>query len=197
MDSPDWQNHLARTEIWSRIPFEDATLHIRSFARASSASAVPCIFSGVASILLSHASRVARHRSIQAAANLGAWDRRALDGSAPLAINHIFNYTGSATWKEEMMSREQMDGDGVCQHIEGIHEVRQAKHHECEECVKMGSSWVHLRTCQSCGVTLCCDSSPNRHASRHASDSGHPVICSAESGERWLYCYRDDALAEY
>ena len=69
--------------------------------------------------------------------------------------------------------------------------------HECEECVKLGAQWVHLRTCQACGVTLCCDSSPNRHASKHARSSGHPVVASAEPGERWLYCYPDDAYAEY
>jgi ubiquitin-hydrolase Zn-finger-containing protein len=63
--------------------------------------------------------------------------------------------------------------------------------------VKTGARWVHLRTCQECGVTLCCDSSPNRHASTHARSSRHPVIASAESGERWLYCYPDDAFAEY
>ena len=95
------------------------------------------------------------------------------------------------------MSQEQRADDGICQHIASIQEVKQAKHHECEECVKTGSRWVHLRTCQSCGVTLCCDSSLNRHASKHARDSGHPVICSAEPGERWLYCYPDDAFVEY
>ena len=87
--------------------------------------------------------------------------------------------------------------DGACEHIESIREVRHPKRHECEECVKTGSAWVHLRTCQSCGVTLCCDSSPNRHASRHARSSGHAVICSAEPSEHWLYCYPDDAYAEY
>jgi hypothetical protein len=56
---------------------------------------------------------------------------------------------------------------------------------------------MHLRTCQSCGVTLCCDSSPNRHASKHAKSSTHPVIASAEPGEQWLYCYPDEAFAEY
>ena len=61
--------------------------------------------------------------------------------------------------------------------------------------MKIGSSWVHLRTCQTCGVTLCCDSSPNRHASKHAHATGHPVIASAQPGERWLYCYPDDAFA--
>ena len=85
----------------------------------------------------------------------------------------------------------------ACAHITTIKMVRQAKKHECEECVKTGSRWVHLRTCQECGVTLCCDSSPNQHASKHARASQHPVIASAEPGERWLYCYPHDAFAEY
>jgi hypothetical protein len=56
---------------------------------------------------------------------------------------------------------------------------------------------VHLRTCQECGVTLCCDSSPNRHARKHARATQHPVVASAEMGERWMYCYPDDEVAEY
>ena len=86
---------------------------------------------------------------------------------------------------------------GSCTHIDAIGEVKPAKKRECEECVKVGDRWVHLRTCQTCGVTLCCDSSPNRHASKHARSSHHPVIASAEPGERWLYCFSDDAFAEY
>ncbi len=85
----------------------------------------------------------------------------------------------------------------ACAHIGAVHQVKHAKKHECSECVKTGSEWVHLRTCQGCGVTLCCDSSPNQHASKHARASKHPVIASAETGERWLYCYPDDAFAEY
>jgi hypothetical protein len=50
---------------------------------------------------------------------------------------------------------------------------------------------------EACGGTHCCDSSPNRHATKHARAAGHPVIASAEPGERWLYCYSDDAFAEY
>jgi hypothetical protein len=84
-----------------------------------------------------------------------------------------------------------------CAHIEGITTVTPAKERACEECVKLGGRWVHLRTCQTCGATLCCDSSPARHASKHARDSGHAVIASAELGERWLYCYVDDAFVEY
>jgi hypothetical protein len=85
----------------------------------------------------------------------------------------------------------------ACPHIKRIETVTPAKVLACEECVAIGSRWVHLRTCQTCGTTLCCDSSPNRHASQHAGSSGHPVIASAEPGERWLYCYPDDAFAEY
>jgi uncharacterized UBP type Zn finger protein len=84
-----------------------------------------------------------------------------------------------------------------CAHITGIDSVRPAGQRQCDECVKTGSEWVHLRTCQQCGGTHCCDSSPNKHASRHARTSGHPVVASAEPGERWLYCYPDDSYAEY
>ena len=85
----------------------------------------------------------------------------------------------------------------ACTHLSSVHAIRQPKQRACEECVKTGDSWVHLRTCQACGVTLCCDSSPNRHASAHAHSSAHPVIASAEPGERWLYCYPDDQMATY
>jgi hypothetical protein len=84
-----------------------------------------------------------------------------------------------------------------CPHLDAIESVLPPKSLECAECVKIGSAWVHLRTCQECGVTLCCDSSPNRHASKHAHATSHPVIASAQPGERWLYCYPDDAFVEY
>ena len=84
-----------------------------------------------------------------------------------------------------------------CPDIAAISAVKPPRVHACEECVQTGARWVHLRTCQTCGVTLCCDSSPNRHASQHARSSNHPVIASAEPGERWLYCYVDEAFAEY
>jgi hypothetical protein len=84
-----------------------------------------------------------------------------------------------------------------CLHIEAITKIRLATRRKCEECIKIGAQWVHLRTCQTCGATLCCDSSTNRHATKHALASEHPVIASAEPGERWLYCYPDDAFVEY
>jgi len=86
---------------------------------------------------------------------------------------------------------------GSCAHIDAIQTIKHPKKRECAECVRLGTQWLHLRTCQTCGATLCCDSSPNRHASRHARSSGHPVIASAEPGERWLYCFPDDAFEEY
>jgi hypothetical protein len=84
-----------------------------------------------------------------------------------------------------------------CAHIARIESIRHARQRVCEECVRIGARWVHLRTCQECGATLCCDSSPNRHATKHSRASGHPVVASAEPGERWLYCYPDDAFVEY
>lgn len=90
-----------------------------------------------------------------------------------------------------------MNAQPECSHLAEIKDIKAAKHHECEECVKTGDTWVHLRTCQTCGVTLCCDNSINRHARSHAQATGHPVISSAEPGEQWLYCYIDDAYASY
>jgi uncharacterized UBP type Zn finger protein len=84
----------------------------------------------------------------------------------------------------------------TCEHIEAIDDIKGPEQHVCEECVKTGSRWLHLRTCQTCGTTRCCDSSPNQHASKHARAAQHPVIASAEPGESWLYCYVDDAYAE-
>jgi len=87
--------------------------------------------------------------------------------------------------------------DRGCSHLNAIASVKQPEIAECAECVKIGARWVHLRICQQCGATLCCDSSPNKHASKHAHASGHPVIASAQPSERWMYCYSDDAFCEY
>ncbi|MGB7219837.1 MAG: UBP-type zinc finger domain-containing protein [Vicinamibacterales bacterium] len=90
-----------------------------------------------------------------------------------------------------------MSADTHCPHFYGIANPKQSKVRHCDECVTTGGKWVHLRTCQSCGATLCCDASPNRHASKHATTRSHPVVASAEPGERWLYCYPDDTTTEY
>jgi hypothetical protein len=62
----------------------------------------------------------------------------------------------------------------------------------CEDCLKIGDRWLHLRMCTSCGHIACCDSSPNRHATAHARAESHPVIRSAEPGEDWFWCYEDE-----
>jgi uncharacterized UBP type Zn finger protein len=62
----------------------------------------------------------------------------------------------------------------------------------CEECLKVGDRWLHLRMCQTCGKIGCCDSSPNRHARKHAEEVDHPIVRSAEPGEDWSYCFVDD-----
>jgi hypothetical protein len=62
----------------------------------------------------------------------------------------------------------------------------------CEECLKTGARWVHLRMCQMCGKVGCCDSSPNQHATRHAREADHPVLRSAEPGEEWSWCAVDE-----
>lgn len=85
----------------------------------------------------------------------------------------------------------------TCTHIDAVTEIKTPQRQECAECVKIGGRWVHLRTCQTCGVTHCCDASPNRHATAHAHQSHHPVVASAEPGERWLYCYVDQVTHEY
>lgn len=85
----------------------------------------------------------------------------------------------------------------LCKHIGAITELKEPKEYVCEECIKHGGRWVHLRTCQTCGVTLCCDNSPETHMTKHYHTTHHPVVISAEPGERWLYCYVDETFAEY
>ncbi len=62
----------------------------------------------------------------------------------------------------------------------------------CEDCLKIGGRWVHLRMCHSCGHIGCCDSSPNKHATAHFRAAGHAVVRSAEPGEAWTWCYVDE-----
>jgi uncharacterized UBP type Zn finger protein len=62
----------------------------------------------------------------------------------------------------------------------------------CEECLAAGDKWMHLRICLECGHVGCCDSSPNRHASAHAQETGHPIMRSIQPGEDWAWCYEDE-----
>jgi len=81
-----------------------------------------------------------------------------------------------------------------CSHLDQVR-VRPPETVEgCEECLKTGDRWVHLRTCLTCGKVGCCDSSPNRHATRHADEAGHPLVTSAQPGEHWSWCYVDEVM---
>ncbi len=80
-----------------------------------------------------------------------------------------------------------------CTHIAGIHTVTPSAL-GCEECLKSGSRWLHLRICRSCGHVGCCDDSPNRHATAHFRLTGHPIIEGYDPPEGWGWCYVDEVL---
>ena len=73
-----------------------------------------------------------------------------------------------------------------CEHVEAVGSVTPSAS-GCEDCLRDGDTWVHLRLCMSCGHVGCCDSSPNRHATAHHDQSGHPLIRSFEPGEDWWW----------
>jgi uncharacterized UBP type Zn finger protein len=80
-----------------------------------------------------------------------------------------------------------------CSHLHRIKVIElPAEIAGCEECLKSGDRWVHLRQCMVCGKIGCCDNSPNRHATAHFDESAHPLIRSAEPGENWSWCYIDE-----
>jgi uncharacterized UBP type Zn finger protein len=84
----------------------------------------------------------------------------------------------------------------TCTHLDQVLVDRPDQVAGCEECLAIGASWVHLRVCRTCGRVGCCDSSPNRHASKHARADGHPIITSVQPGEYWSYCFVDDVAFE-
>lgn len=77
-----------------------------------------------------------------------------------------------------------------CIHIKEIQPVT-ANSKGCEECLAMGDEWVHLRLCLTCGHVGCCDSSKNKHATKHFNKTNHPVMRSLEPGENWKWCFVD------
>jgi uncharacterized UBP type Zn finger protein len=87
----------------------------------------------------------------------------------------------------------------MCEHLEPLGARRRAVTPSgpgCQECLASGDEWVHLRLCLACGHVGCCDDSPNRHATRHFRETGHPVIKSFEPREDWAWCFVDEELAE-
>ena len=83
----------------------------------------------------------------------------------------------------------------TCTHLDQIKDVKPHTR-GCEECLKMGDSWVHLRLCLSCGHVGCCDSSKNKHATKHFHATKHPIMRSLEPGEDWAWCFVDEVVME-
>ncbi|OLC52980.1 MAG: hypothetical protein AUH85_15350 [Chloroflexi bacterium 13_1_40CM_4_68_4] len=84
----------------------------------------------------------------------------------------------------------------ICAHLIAATDHKANTPRGCEECLKSGDEWVHLRLCLECGHVGCCDNSKNRHATKHYRTTSHPVIRSFEPGENWRYCYADDLFVE-
>lgn len=84
----------------------------------------------------------------------------------------------------------------ICSHLDHIRTVVPNTPDGCEECLKTGSDWVHLRQCLECGHIGCCDSSPNTHATKHFQATKHPIIQSFQPGETWKWCYVDELMWE-
>jgi uncharacterized UBP type Zn finger protein len=91
--------------------------------------------------------------------------------------------------------RRRREPAPVCTHRDAVSEV-EPDSEGCSECVALGDPWFHLRICMTCGHVACCDSSKNRHASRHARDAGHPILASFEPGESWMWCVVDRAYLD-
>src|SRR5438876_934526 len=94
----------------------------------------------------------------------------------------------SKTTKEKVMAQQ-------CTHLNQIRNVTPSAQ-GCEDCLKTGDTWVHLRLCLSCGHVGCCDSSKNKHATKHYHKTSHPIIRSFEPGENWRWCYPDQMLMD-
>ena len=82
-----------------------------------------------------------------------------------------------------------------CSHINQIQDVS-PRTQGCEECLKVGAAWVHLRMCKICGHVGCCDSSKNKHATKHLHRTKHPIMRSIEPGESWAWCFVDQVELE-
>ena len=83
-----------------------------------------------------------------------------------------------------------------CSHLFEIDKVTPRTPNGCEECLKIGDPWLHLRLCLTCGHVGCCDDSKNKHAAKHFHSTNHPLIKSFEPGEEWGWCYVDELLFE-
>jgi uncharacterized UBP type Zn finger protein len=82
-----------------------------------------------------------------------------------------------------------------CTHLNEIRDVEPSAR-GCEDCLKIGDRWVHLRMCLICGHAGCCDSSKNKHATKHFHATKHPIVRSMEPGELWMWCYVDEVFLD-
>jgi uncharacterized UBP type Zn finger protein len=96
----------------------------------------------------------------------------------------------------EIESRLREGAGMECTHLNQIRKVKPSAN-GCEECLKIGSTWVHLRMCLECGHVGCCDSSPNKHATKHFHKTKHPIMRSVEPGESWGWCYIDEVELDF
>jgi uncharacterized UBP type Zn finger protein len=87
--------------------------------------------------------------------------------------------------------------DSRCVHLKQMREVRARTPAGCEECLSMGSRWVHLRLCLICGHVGCCDSSKNKHATKHFHATAHPIMRSLQPGEDWGWCFVDEVEIDF
>ena len=85
---------------------------------------------------------------------------------------------------------------GKCKHLTEVRDVAPGAQ-GCEDCLKTGDSWVHLRMCLICGHVGCCDSSKNKHATKHFNATSHPVMKSFQAGEQWGWCYVDEIYLQF
>jgi CPA2 family monovalent cation:H+ antiporter-2 len=102
-------------------------------------------------------------------------------GDGPRPLSTVFRFTPAPGTR--------------CRHLDAVEPVLPSAY-GCEDCLRMGTTWVHLRICLTCGYVGCCDSSPERHARGHHEGVGHPVVASFEVGERWAYCFLEDETIE-
>jgi uncharacterized UBP type Zn finger protein len=80
-----------------------------------------------------------------------------------------------------------------CTHLDQVKEVTPSAN-GCEDCLRTGGTWMHLRLCMTCGHVGCCDSSPNKHATKHFHSTAHPIIKSLQPREEWGWCYVDEVM---
>ena len=85
---------------------------------------------------------------------------------------------------------------GRCKHLSEVRDVKPSAQ-GCEDCLKTGDTWLHLRMCLSCGHVGCCDSSKNKHATKHSHTTSHPVMKSFQPGEHWGWCYVDKIYLQF